>query len=72
MIEWPSPAASAIRQTGTVEARIGRLHRVRTDSTQTLLADSATPYPPGSRVTLLADAIVGPAGPEPTITSYQE
>lgn len=74
MIDLSTPimAYAAQRQTGTVEARFGRLHRVKLDSGQYSLADSATAYPPGSRVTLVADAIVGPAGMAPTTTSYQE
>jgi len=70
MIKWTD--TEAIRATGQVVARTGRRHTVASDDGRTLLADSATPYNPGARVTVVAGAIIGPAGAAPTITNYQQ
>lgn len=64
--------AKQTRITGKVVSRVGRRHRVLADDGRTLLADSAIPFNPGERVTLLADAIVGTAGKAPAVQSYQE
>ncbi len=61
-----------IRLAGEVVGRSGRVHRVRLDHGQVVLADSAVPYPVGRRVAVVAGAIVGPAGAAPARKDYQE
>jgi hypothetical protein len=62
-----------IRQAGEVVGRSGgRVHRVRLDNGQVILADSAVAYRIGRRVAVVAGAIVGPAGAAPARKDYQE
>ena len=70
MIELRKQEPSRI--TGTVTARSGRRHTISADDGRVLIADSATPYNPGARVTVLAGVIVGTAGAAPTIKNYQQ
>jgi hypothetical protein len=70
MIKWTDTEAT--RATGRVTARTGRSHTVATDDGRTLIADSATPYNQGARVTVVAGAIIGPAGAAPVIKNYQQ
>lgn len=60
------------RKAGTVVAQFGSLHRVRIDNGPLQRIDSATQYPPGSRVLVLGGAILGPAGPAPETRHFQE
>ena len=60
------------RVTGVVTARNGRRHTIYADDGRVLIADSATPYNQGARVTVLAGVIVGPAGAAPIIKNYQQ
>lgn len=70
MIELRKQEQSRI--TGTVISRTGRRHTISTDDGRVLIADSATPYNPGARVTVLAGVIIGQAGAAPTIKNYQQ
>jgi hypothetical protein len=70
MIELRKPEQGRI--TGKVVSRSGRKHTVEADDGRILRADSAIYYPPESRVIILADAIIGPAGPAPVVLSFQE
>lgn len=60
------------RITGEVAERSGRRHTINADDGRVLMADSATPYNPGARVTVLAGVIVGPAGAAPKIKNFQQ
>ena len=60
------------RISGEVMARNGRRHTINADDGRVLIADSATPYNQGARVTVLAEVIVGPAGAAPIIKNYQQ
>ena len=48
--------------TGEVVGRIGSQYRVQTGSGKVITATSATAWPIGAGVTVLAGEIVGPAG----------
>lgn len=63
MIELRKKQETSI--SGTVMGRSGRRHTVNADDGRVLIADSATPYNQGSRVTVLSGVIVGPAGSAP-------
>lgn len=60
------------RISGVVATRDGRRHIINADDGRVLIADSATPYNQGARVTVLAGVIVGPAGAVPNIKNYQQ
>ena len=60
------------RATGVVTARTSQKHTVSADDGRTLIAYSATPYNPGSRVTVLGDAIIGSGGSAPVVKNYQQ
>ena len=70
MIELRKKQETSI--SGTVMRRSGRRHTVNADDGRVLIADSATPYNQGSRVTVLSGVIVGPAGAAPIIKNYQQ
>ena len=60
------------RTSGEVATRDGRRHTINADDGRVLIADSATPYNQGARVTVLSGVIVGPAGAAPVVKNYQQ
>lgn len=70
MIELRKKQESRIA--GVVTARNGRRHTINADDGRVLIADSATPYNQGARVSVVAGVIIGPAGAAPTIKNYQQ
>ena len=70
MIELRKKQEASI--SGTVTARSGRRHTVNADDGRVLMADSATPYNQGARVSVLAGVIIGAAGEAPIVKNYQQ
>lgn len=60
------------RAMGRVTNRAGQRHTISADDGRTLVVYSATPYNPGTRVTVLGDAIIGSGGAAPVIKNYQQ
>ena len=60
------------RISGVVTERNGRRHTISADDGRVLIADSASPYSQGARVTVLSGVIVGPAGAAPVVKNYQQ
>jgi hypothetical protein len=60
------------RISGEVVTRDGRRHTINADDGRVLIADSATPYNRGARVSVVAGVIVGAAGAAPIIKNYQQ